>query len=107
MTASSMTEEQKQQKEHRVAEKIRRSMAFVAEKANDIRRCSDYMIADEAADMLEYVKGEIEDVISLVERAKASGLFRDEYSDDDCESLEAMEASDDDDYDDDYETHRA
>lgn len=96
ITAGSMTEEQRKQKEHRVAEKIRRSMSFVAEKAGDIKRCSDYMIADEAADMLEYVKSEIEEVIGLVGRAKASGLFRDEYSDDDCESLEAMRASDDD-----------
>lgn len=92
-----MTEEQKQKKEHKVAEKIRRSMAFVAEKASEIKNCSDYMIADEAADMLGYVRDEVGDVLGLVERAKASGLFREEYSDDDCESLEAMRASDDDD----------
>lgn len=88
-----MTEDQKQKKEHRVAEKIRRSMAFVAEKANDIKRCSDYMIADEAADMLVYVKGEVEDVVALIARAKANGLFRNEYGDDDCESLDALRTS--------------
>jgi len=85
-----MTKKQRQKEEHRIAEKIRGSMAFVMEKAKDIKRCSDYMIADEAADMLGYVTEEIEDVLDMIARAKDNGLFREENQDGAWESLDAM-----------------
>lgn len=92
-----MNQMQLKKEEHRIAEKIRSAMRFVAEKANDIKRCSDYTIADEAADMLEYVKDEIDDTLDIVARAKDNGLFCNEYGDDDCESLEEIRGSAEDD----------